>query len=99
MCNGYSLHKYTAVRMPPQPCKGRQHVAHGVRRCEKSSAVILSEDAMILRLTTVHEKGLDSRFRGNDNNCVIPAKAGSTGAAGLGSEILHGDASPQFAVS
>ena len=42
----------------------------------KSSIVILSEDAMILRLTTVHEKGLDSRFRGNDNNCVIPAKAG-----------------------
>ncbi len=39
---------------------------------------------MILRLTTVHENGLDSRspafaedkFRGNDNNCVIPAKAG-----------------------
>ena len=33
---------------------------------------------MIFRLTTVHEKRLDSRFRGNDNLCVIPAKAGST---------------------
>ncbi len=47
-------------------------------------AVILGADFMSHRLTTVHEKGLDSRspafaedkFRGNDNNCVIPAKAG-----------------------
>ena len=31
-----------------------------------------------LRLTTVHEKGLDSRVRGNDNNCVILAKAFTT---------------------
>ncbi len=43
---------------------------------QDSDAVILSANFMILRLTTVHEKGLDSRFRGNDNNYVIPAKAG-----------------------
>ena len=51
---------------------------------------------MILRLTTAHEKGLDSRspafeedkFRGNDNPYVIPAKLVLRESGGAGSTVV-----------